>query len=354
MEQVWVRSRRRAVRWGHSPRFLFGILGLVMVGPLYPCTVCCHNSSAAWAAFLQVQPGCGLSESSTARKAAEAVSTKVSGRAERGCPVRRPAVAAPRIMSRMRGLATSNDRSPFPSRGPAEPSWSSQLVLQLHRSSLCIAILLVVSSLALLRPLVALPAVQLLEPDNPHHDFQTCHQRRETFPAFFLQGSLSCTPPSTSCTLNLQSRSSCPRSAPAPKVTRPNLKCSSVQSSEQCAERFQSTSLVVHTPRYPCSNSGEKYRGSRPWCLTVPSKTLHVSAILDSHTRMTHLKAFHSPFEHSDPNKIASLHTNQSERSNRDTRFDSTLNLATSLENTEQFPSAFRSTLTMSWSFCIL
>ena len=35
-----------------------GIVGFVIVGPLCPCTVCCHASSTAWAVFLQVQLTC--------------------------------------------------------------------------------------------------------------------------------------------------------------------------------------------------------------------------------------------------------------------------------------------------------
>ena len=49
-----------------------GIVGLVIVGPLYPCTVCCHHSSAAWTAFCRYNLAVGFSESSRApSKAAE-------------------------------------------------------------------------------------------------------------------------------------------------------------------------------------------------------------------------------------------------------------------------------------------
>ena len=55
-------------------------------------------------------------------------------------------------------LLLSTDPSPCSNWGLAEPSWSSQPVLQLHPFPLCIAILLVASSLVLLRPPVALPS----------------------------------------------------------------------------------------------------------------------------------------------------------------------------------------------------
>ena len=74
-----------------------GIVGFVNVGPLGPCTVCCHDSSAAWASrrhSLAVR----FSESSRASK---------TSRAERGCNGRSPAVAAPRIMLRICGLAAT-------------------------------------------------------------------------------------------------------------------------------------------------------------------------------------------------------------------------------------------------------
>ena len=68
------------------PCSISGIVGLVMVGPLYRCTDCCHDKTAAWAAFCRYNLPMELSESSRAsRKAAEAVSTDVSSRAKRGC-----------------------------------------------------------------------------------------------------------------------------------------------------------------------------------------------------------------------------------------------------------------------------
>ena len=87
-----------------------GIVGFVMVGPLCPCTVCCHASSAAWAAFRNYNMAVGFPVSSRAsRKAAEAASTGVYSRAERCSTGRKPAAAACRIMSTIRDLAAMTE-----------------------------------------------------------------------------------------------------------------------------------------------------------------------------------------------------------------------------------------------------
>ena len=87
---------------------------------------------------------------------------------------------SPLSITRNRHIPAVNGPFLFSNWGLTEPSWPSQTALQLHCFPLRIATLLVASSLALLRKPVVRGA-------------QTCHQQRETLPALFLQGSLSCT-----------------------------------------------------------------------------------------------------------------------------------------------------------------
>ena len=102
--------------------------------------------------------------------------------------------------------------------------------------------------------------------------------------------------------------------------------------------------VSFHIPRgtqtlwYHGSNKRKTHRGSGRSSLTLPSKLCTFLSFSDSRTRVTHLGAFLSPFEHSDPNRtcnfrwFATLHRQMSEHSHCGTRFDSTLNLVVSLE----------------------
>ena len=66
-----------------------------------PCIACCHESFAAWAAACWYSLAMGFSELSGASTKA-AVATR---RTKRGCAGKTPPDVAPRVMSRMRGLA---------------------------------------------------------------------------------------------------------------------------------------------------------------------------------------------------------------------------------------------------------
>ena len=45
---------------GEASQFNSSTVGLVMVGPVCLCVVCCHESVTAWAAFLKVLSSCGV------------------------------------------------------------------------------------------------------------------------------------------------------------------------------------------------------------------------------------------------------------------------------------------------------
>ena len=82
-----------------------------------------------------------------------------------------------------------------PSWWPTEPSWPSQLTLELHHLPPDAAVaLLVLSSLALLGPLLFLPTVHLLESDTSRRDVQNFHRRREVPNELLPWDSLPCTP----------------------------------------------------------------------------------------------------------------------------------------------------------------
>ena len=82
------------------------IVGLAVDGPMWPCMMCFHVSSAAWAALCRERCAVSFSLSSkVSTKAAEAVWIKLSRHATEGCSDNSPAMVASRFMSRIRGLA---------------------------------------------------------------------------------------------------------------------------------------------------------------------------------------------------------------------------------------------------------